>query len=283
MCLHPGSGRTRNCESNRWCSYPCRTVGILKRQEPGYEPPEIHVYGGTITGRKFGKAAPDDGRIGTFYQGRPATEANLKGARRWFPEANSADFKVLSKRELVDRASGTIYRVLTSDPLLSENPAGMCDMFFVAYEQIWWLRSTGETTAQRDVAAAKRAKLEAQAAEERAKRRAKEKQIAVPLSVLGGERLQLTVREAAARILDAGGRIERGEVEGTLRITHPERITGEPFSERAALTAFATAAEVLSCVPRVVLAALADADPKQPRSLLALLPAREPALGGGVT
>ena len=264
-------------------SYPCRTVGILKRQEPGYEPPEIHVYGGKITGRRVGKAAPDDSRIGTFYTGRPATEENLKAARRFFMEADSADVKFLNQREVVDRASGTIYQVQTSDPLLSENPAGRCDMFFAAHERLWFLVSTGETTAQRDVAAAKRAKIEAQAAEERAKRRAKEKQIAVPLSVVYGERFQVTVREAAARVLDAGGRIERGEFEGTLRITHPERITGDPMSERGALTAFATAAEVLSCVPRLVLAALADADPKQPRSLLALLPAREPALGGGVT
>jgi hypothetical protein len=119
---------------------------------------------------------------------------------------------------------------------------------------------------------------------ERAKRLAKAKQVAIPLSVVYGERMQMTLREAARRVLDAGGRIGRGEL-GELRITVPEKLTDDPLAERSARSEVATAAEVLTIGWRVVLAAVDDQatdGSKQPRRLDERLPDREPAFGGGV-
>jgi hypothetical protein len=118
----------------------------------------------------------------------------------------------------------------------------------------------------------------------RARRLGKERQVGIPLSVVYGERLQMTVREAAAKILDAGGEISRGH-RGELHITVPERLTDQPLAERDAWAQVGVAADLLSRVPRVVLDALADMEAdnsKRLRSLLQRLPDAEPVFGGGV-
>jgi hypothetical protein len=256
------------------------------RTEPDGDTPVIHVDGmGTIRGGQVATGGPTD-VLGTFVSGRPATEKNLTAVRRWFLEVPAGDYERLNGREMVDRASGLVYEVLVSDPLLSDSPGELgVASFLVEGDVIRFLRSTGTSIEERERAVEEQVEQAARAVAERERRLAKVKQIAIPLSVVYGERMAMGLREAAQRILDAGGRIERGEPEGCLRITVPENLTGDMLSEWTARAEVGVAAEVLTSCSSVVLAAIIDLETdgsKRPRSLLERLPNKEPVFGGGV-
>jgi hypothetical protein len=241
---------------------------------------------GTVyPGRMVGTGAAVDGPLGTVGSGRVASEANLALARRFFLEARADDFEWLSEREVVDRGSGAVLELVLADPLLGGDPASMADVFFAAANgEIAFLRSTGTTVADRERAAAAQADQVARIEAERAKRLGRERQVGIPLSVVYGERLQLTLRQAAARIVDAGGEIRRGAL-GELQITVPEKLGDEMLVERARWVEVGVAADVLARAPRVVLQAIADVEAdgsRRPRSLVERLPDAEVGFGGGI-
>jgi hypothetical protein len=266
-------------------------VGLLRRNEPPEEAPEIHVANiagmGTISGRRVSGEPQPEGYVGSFLSGRSATGENLRAARNWFVEIPAQDFEWLDGgREVADRGSGLVYEVLISDPLLADDPreSGVT-AFFVNGDRLEFLRSTGTTVADRERAVQAQAERVAVAEEERVRQLAKAKQTSIPLSVMYGERMQMSVREAAAKILEAGGQVGANEIGGVrgLRITVPEKLNTEPLMERMAWAEVAVAAEVLTSCARVVLAALdevaADGS-KRPRTLLERLPDRQVCFGG---
>jgi hypothetical protein len=63
---------------------------------------------------------------------------------------------------------------------------------------------------------------------------------------------EMTVRSAAAAILDAGGKIDRGGY-GDVRVQVPARVTFEPLSEAAARRELVAAAAVLVHAERAVI------------------------------
>jgi hypothetical protein len=233
---------------------------------------------GTISGRKVGSTdVADAGTIGFMTAGRAATDANLKGARRHLMEVDAGDLDWGGDREVVDLGSGAVYEVLLSDPLSEMNPGSAADLFTVSDGRLVFLRSTGTTVAEREATLVEQQRLHAQVEEERAKRRARERQVPIPLSVVFGERMSTSLRAAARVILDAGGQVKAGE-NGTLSITVPEVLTNEPLAARAAWAEVGTAAEVLCRSSRVVLTALAQVaqdKSRSPRGLLERLPDSE--------
>lgn len=236
---------------------------------------------GVISGRKL-----DGGQsgVGTIYSPDAATPERVAAARRHYKEAAWADF---DEREgyYVDRASGLLYRKVPGDPLLGFDRDSAKEISFFTITdagQLLFLQRPGGgpgSVHDLDAAIAEAAKREAAAAKERIDWLAGQRQMPVLAPGFG-----LTLREAAAHILSAGGRITRGDY-GELRITAPERLVPDDGNvmrgglEREAWAEVAAAAEVLAYCDRVVLAALDGkgklVDPMK-------LPDGAPTVGGGV-
>jgi hypothetical protein len=77
----------------------------------------------------WGAEVPADhpeGWVGDVDSHRIAYPARVKRAQEFFPQAPFADFEVqqtgLDRYRLIDKATGTAYRVVGYDPLLSEQP-----------------------------------------------------------------------------------------------------------------------------------------------------------------
>jgi hypothetical protein len=242
---------------------------------------------GTIFGRRVEAPDAPAGAVGVITEGRPSTEENLAGARRFLLEASREDFEWRGAREVVDRASGQVYEVLGSDPLADANPAAGCDLFFVDGALIRFLRRTGVTVDELERARAEQERRAAEAEEAARKRRAREKQIPLALADLyPGDRYEVTVRAAAARLLELGGQLVVGPY-GELQVTVPAKIVAGGLEvailEQEARREAAHLAEVLATGWRVVLAGLAEVEAAGgKKSLVDVLPDRRVSIGGGV-
>lgn len=241
---------------------------------------------GTISGRRVGEGGAANS-VGTLMHGRSASEANLRQCRKLWPEARAEDFGALPDRDSVfDRATGLVFEVMRADPMFAEDSREACDTFFVANGTIVFLRRVGDLTVD-DL---ERAKVEQQRRAEQAAeqgRRFRERQPKQPIMLADaypGDRYQVTLAEAARRILDAGGSIERGE-HGELRVLVPALLAGEPMLEKDARQPLIAAAEVLVTAHRVVLAEIDKADSERAARKTRLderLPDKPVTLGGGV-
>ncbi len=79
-------------------------------------------------------------------------EHRLRISRQHFLEANAEDFDHEGK-DWVDRATGKRYRLVMSDPTLSEHPTDTgAELFFVSGEWLVYLRPRGATGRSRSVA-----------------------------------------------------------------------------------------------------------------------------------
>lgn len=258
-------------------------MSFLRRSSPPGDP-TIFVDGqGTIGGRQVGWGQPTD-LVGSFTAGRPATAANVAACARFLPQAAAEDFDVLADGGRSDKASGLIYDRVAGDPLLAPDPAALASLFLIAGDAIVFLRPRGVTLADLEREAEQAARERERVEAEHAKFLGRQKQTPFRVSEVAGERVAITVREAARRLLDAGGAISRGPV-GELVLSAPGRLTGDMATEAMARQELAACAQVLDASRATVLAALEDAESdrsKVPRRLDERLPDREAAVGGGV-
>jgi hypothetical protein len=236
------------------------------------------------------------GGVGVLEIGRPASENNLKLARRYYAEARAEDFASLTAPDgrsfWVDRASGRLYEERRSDPLLTEKPSEQDVSAFIALDTIRWLvvPSSGPETVvalAEEQAAAERAQQQEEAAIRDF--RAKQPQAVLSFADLpfaAGVDPRLTLRGAAQRIESLGGRIERGK--HGLRVTIParlERHQGEFASgmiERDGRADASLAALTLTRAEGFVLAAVDDFESdrsRKRRSLAERLPDAPPSIG----
>jgi hypothetical protein len=224
------------------------------------------------------------GELGTFVAGRPVTGENLSACRKWLLEADAADFEWRSALEVVDMATGRLFEVIASDPLLSEDPGAAADLFFADTDEgvIRFLRSTGTTVAELEAAAVETDRARAKADEEAAKWRARQKRVRLTVNDSGVE--FPTLRSAAAEISAAGGRVVRTEAGFAVEV--PERIHRPAGSadwasaglERESRRRLAVCAETLAMAGATVVAAIAEAESSR-RELAEVLPDRPPLLG----
>jgi hypothetical protein len=216
--------------------------------------------------------------------GRRATAGNIKAAARYWPQADVRDFSDLPDGGWADKGSGAIYDPLISDPLFAPNPTKLASAFCVHDGGLVFLRRRGDATVETLQADRQRADREREQAEAaHAKFIARQPQVPLLLADLG-ERFDVTLREAARRILDSGGQIERGQF-GELRVTVPAQLGTEPMLEQEQKRPLVNAAEVLIAAHAVVLAELdrADGDRSARRQRLdQRLPDARPTIGGGI-
>jgi hypothetical protein len=82
-------------------------------------------YDSVAWGRELSDDRPP-GWVGDVDSHRIAYPARVERAKEFFPQAPFADFEVqktgLDRYRLIDKATGTAYRVVGYDPLLSEQP-----------------------------------------------------------------------------------------------------------------------------------------------------------------
>lgn len=257
-------------------------MSLFRRAPADDAGPEIHVgnTGVIYEGRQIG--GPHEG-LNEIVSGRRGSAANIKLCEKFWPRARIEDFGDLPDGGWYDRASGLVYDAVQSDPLLSPgDPRSLASAFTIGHNGMVVFLSAragvtvGDLEREQEERAAELERTEAA----RAKRRNREPQVAFRLSEARGE--AITVREAARRLLDSGGRIARGEL-GELVLTAPGRLTGDPVTEAIARRELAAAAEVLAAARLVVLGALEqDANGGSKLRLDERLPDREVAIGGGV-
>jgi hypothetical protein len=252
---------------------------------PGLDGTEIGAVG-TVYGGRVGEGG-ELGSVGSLMSGRSASDANVRQAAKVWPQADVRGFSDLPDGSgWYDRATGQAYEVLGSDPMFSERPDELCDLFTVASGRMLFLRKregvTLQTIERGLVAQAREAE---QAAEQGRRFRERQPKLPVLLSdAYPGDRYSITLRDAARLVLDAGGAIERGD-HGELRVLVPSLLTGDPMLERDARQPLIAAGEVLVTAHRVVLAEIdrADGDRSARKQRLdERLPDRQVSLGGGV-
>ncbi len=221
----------------------------------------IYVGAG-IDGRRLG--APGEG-LGTFYDGRPATEANVRAARKLFLELPAKDVEPLPGGGLVDKGSGQIYDRIEHDPLFSNSPTSDADVFALFGDGvISFLKLRGTTVDEIDRARADAEQRASDEAERLRKRRARAKQIPLTLDLVRGDQTP-TLRRAAQRILELGGEIKPDAFDGII-VTLPATLTlgdgfGSPLLERELRIEGARCAQVLSYASSLVRAALESKQP----------------------
>jgi hypothetical protein len=233
----------------------------------------IYVGGG-IDGRALG--APGDG-LGSFYDGRPATEANVRAARKFFLELPAKDVSPLPDGGLVDTGSGQIYDRIEHDPLFSNTPTSDADVFALFGDGVVsFLKRRGVTIDEIERARADSEQRASDEAERLRKVRARAKQVPLRLDLVRGDETP-TLRRAAERIHELGGEIKPDSYDGIV-VTLPATLTlgdgfGSPLLERELRIEGARCAQVLSYASSLVRAAL---ESKQP--LLETLPDEVPAI-----
>jgi hypothetical protein len=260
-------------------------LGRFQREEPApvihVPPPVVDTGFGVISGQQVGVGLPE-GYVGSYAPGRSASEENLAACRRWLLEGDARDFRRIGSREVVDQGTGLVFEVIDSDPLLAEDPAAACDLFYADEDAgvIRFLRRTGQTLHDLEAAALEADRARAKSADELQRWRSKQK-----LTVLTVEDLlpgmYPTLKAAAREIVEAGGKVERGE-HGSLVVSVPQQLHrvapgdfGTAILEKESRLRLARCAEALSLGRSVVLAALERDD------FVAALPDRVPAIGEG--
>jgi hypothetical protein len=261
----------------------------VSAHDPAGGLPVVDIGGselGLISGQRIEVPDAPKGFVGNVVSGRRATAEDVKACLRFWLEARSEDFEWRDRSSVVDRATGAIYEVLLSDPLLSPDPGEHADLFMQYEGQIVYLRATNVTVDELERARAEQEKRAVEAEEAARKRRSREKQVPVRLSDLyPGDRYEVTLRHAAARLLDVGAQITVGPY-GEVAVTLPASIIGggvpNAILEQEARREAAHLAEVLVTGWRVVIAALAehDADGGK-KSLPERLPDLPVSIGGG--
>ncbi len=233
--------------------------------------PQIYVEG--MYGKSLGSPA---GGLGTFYDGRAATEANVRAARKHFLELRAKDVAPLPDGGLVDRGSGQVYDVIGHDPLLANAPSEEADVFALFGDGVVsFLRRRDTTIDEIERARTDAEQRASDEAERLRKHRAKQKQIPLRLDLVRGDNTP-TLRRAATRIHELGGEIKPDSYDGIV-VTLPATLTlgdgSSPLLERELRIEGARCAQVLSYASSLVRAAL---ESKQP--LLEALPDEVPTI-----
>jgi hypothetical protein len=194
----------------------------FRRTEPG---PVIH------DGRELGVirdlggpfTQPQKGQIGSFHAGRAASAANLELARRFYPQL---DARSVERRDgyVVDTAAegGQLYVPVEWDPLVANDPQGLCDGFYVASGTLVFLRRSESpaTLVELEAATAEREQSVAAEAAQLQRWRRKQPQTVLRLSDLPGGGETLSLRRAAEAVEQVGGRFARDEF-GRLIVSIP--------------------------------------------------------------
>jgi hypothetical protein len=95
------------------------------------------------TGRRL-DSPPAKGLVGTISFGVEASDGNVAYARKHWPQRELDDFHI-SDRTWRDRRSGETFRTVRGNPLLGlgvEGDRSVADLFVVASDLIWFLKST---------------------------------------------------------------------------------------------------------------------------------------------
>jgi hypothetical protein len=223
--------------------------------------PDGQIVGGGISGRMV-RAGGEAGSIGVVRQGRSSSEPNVRLAARFWPRAMASEFQVLDNGLWRSRSSDLLFEPIASDPLFTvDSPDARAEDLascFVATENgIVFLRMTGQTLQAVEQAEAASAAATAKEQQALAKRRLKEELTAISAAEVHAvtPAFSMTLRSAAAAILDSGGKIDRGTF-GEVRVQVPARLTFDPLSEAGARRELAAAAAVLVHADRAVIYAL---------------------------
>jgi hypothetical protein len=234
--------------------------------------------------------------VGVMWGGRPASKGNVRLARKFFAEVDAKDLGSF-EGYLVDRGSGCLFKPCLNDPLLATSPGDEPVSFFsqVNGVLVFAERSHSPSTLE-ELEEARRAEAERVAAEEEATRGWREKQppVVVAMSdVHPNGRFELTLREAARRLLEAGGEISRGpygevKVEVPSRLVRPDGAGMSAVLEVELRRDLVACAEVVTAGAKVIAATLdeveaANGRAKKPKDFVELVPDRKVSLGGGCT
>jgi hypothetical protein len=254
-----------------------------------YEPEEFVG----INGEPLLSIGDDPDVIGVSDNGNTATVRRVEAARGLWAEGRAADYERRGEH-WVDLASQQLYTQVPGAPLfaLDRNEAEIA-VFFVddASDQIVFLQRTAATVAELERGEAEQVERAAEAERKQDAFRAGRPQSQIAASEHFGAAYGLSLRDAAARILDVRGTISRDRF-GGLAITIPSELVApgddmlvRGMQEKNWRVDLVRAAAVLAHGERVVLAALADEadDARKTRPRLdARLPDKPLTITGGV-
>jgi hypothetical protein len=228
-----------------------------------------------LVDEELGSGPSDPGLVGLLSLS-PATEKRVAAARRFWPELDAATLEPLSEFELVDQ-SGTIFSIVSSDPLLGDPEQAHISAFAIADGRVYFLVATNETDASREAARLAADDDAARQGREHADWLADQPQHDVLLE--GAP----TLRESVLQIVNHGGRITADGL-GGIRVTLPARLVDGGvldggMIEMETRRALQPHLENVARCQRVVLAALNSSSRKP---LHERIPDGHPTITGGV-